>query len=170
MTFSDDWNDQLLARARHELEIVQVEEQYWRKARKQASIAALIVVPLLAALLAGSFVYLTRTQVSGVASVLIVGALGGLLGGVSFCLRRLAARVERRIHPTDWPDWGIWSMLVVPLAGGAGAGAFAALALTRYGSDGPYRPQTLYVAALACALVLARLLNSTLVTIGEEPL
>ena len=40
MKFSYEWNDELLARACHELEIVQLKELYWRKERQRASLAA----------------------------------------------------------------------------------------------------------------------------------
>lgn len=170
MKFSYEWNDELLARACHELEIVQLKEHYWRKERQRASLAAVVLFPLLAALVAGSFSYLTRAQVNGLSSVLIVGALGGLLGGVLVCLRRLATRVRRRIHPPTWPEWGVWSMLIVPLALAAAAGAGGTLVVTRYGADGPYRPQTLYLVALATTLALARLARTTILTSSiEEP-
>ena len=108
----------MLAQACHELEITRIKEHYWRKARRHASLAALFLFPLLAALLVGSFSYLTRAQVSGLSSVLIVGVLGGLLGGVLVCVRWLATRVRRRVGPPAWPEWRVWSMLVAPLAFG----------------------------------------------------
>ncbi len=171
MKFSYEWNDLLLAQACHELEITRIKEHYWRKARRHASLAALFLFPLLAALLAGSFSYLTRAQVSRLSSVLIVGVLGGLLGGVLVCVRRLATRVRRRVGPPAWPEWRVWSMLVAPLAFGAAAGAGGALALTRYGADGSYRPQTVYVVALATALTLAQLGRTTIVSssLEEQP-
>ena len=163
MKFSYEWNDQLLASACHELEIVRIKEHYWRKERQKASLVALVLFPLLAALVAGSFPYLTRAQVSGIGSVLIVGVLGGLLGGVLVCLRRLATRVRRRIGPPTWVDWKVSTMLLLPLALGALTGAGGALAVSRYGTDGPYKPQTLYLVALATVLAFARLGGGTIV-------
>jgi hypothetical protein len=150
-----NWDEPLLAEACHKLEIRQVKEQFWRETRRSASLALVIVIPLLMVVLAVSFEYLTRRQVSGRWSVLVVCLLGGLLGGVLICTARLAQQASVRVAPERWSEGVLW-LLVPPLLTGAAAGAASGFAVMNLGGHDVYNPQTLYLIALVCSLVLSR--------------
>jgi hypothetical protein len=155
MKFRYDWDEPLLAEACHELEIRQIKEQYWREARRSASLAVALMMPLLVAVLVASFEYLTRRQVHDGWSVLAVCLLGGLLGGVLVCLRGLAQRARIRLAPEQWPE-GVTLLLVPPLLTGAAAGTASGFGVMTFVGHDSYRPQTLYLIALACAFALSR--------------
>jgi hypothetical protein len=159
MRFRYEWDEPELARACYDLERRQVIERYWRRERRQASLAvALVATPLLVALLALSLVLLVRARVSGL-EVVAVFLAGGLVGGLLVALRGLGARAVRRRPPKDWPP-GLALVLLWPLASGGVVGALsAAVLLVARGSGASFRPQTLYLIALAAALALDRVLG-----------
>lgn len=168
MRFLYDWDEPLLAEACHKLEIRQVKEQYWRGARRSSSMAVAIVIPLLVVVLAASFEYLTRRQVSGSWSVLAVCLLGGLLGGVLVCLGRLAQRASIRLAPGRW-SYGVRWLLVPPTLTGAAAGVASSFGVMNFGGHEPYNPQTLYLIAFACALALSRVTAVQAFVVPEDP-
>jgi hypothetical protein len=155
MKFWYDWAEPSLAKACHRLEEIQVTEEAWRATRRRASIAVVLLTPLLVVELAASFAYLTRAQVSGW-GVYVVCLLGGLLGGMVASLRRLSALTSRRRPPEDWGDV-LWPRTLYPLAAGSVCGTASAALIIEGRGDHSYRPQTLYLFALAFALVLLRL-------------
>lgn len=167
MKFLYDWSEPLLADACRKLEIRQVKEQYWREARRSASLAVALVIPLFVAVLVASFEYLTRGEVRGSWSVLAVCLLGGLLGGVLGCLGRLAQRARIRLAPERWSE-GVPRLLVPPLLMGAAAGAASGFGVMNFGGHDPYRPQTLYLIGLACALVLSRFTSVEAFDVPED--
>ena len=160
MRFWYEWDEPELAQACHELERLRLYEQYWREARRRASLAiALIANPLLLALLAAALAYLSRAHVSGLA-VFAVCLVGGLTGGLLIALRNLGAWAFRRRPPATWPA-GVAMTLISPLLSGAVAGAASGALLAVRGGDGSYRPQSLYLIALVAALVLIRVARGT---------
>lgn len=163
MKFYYEWDEPELAEACHELEVRQIIEQGWRDARRRSSLTLLLLVPLLAALLAASFAYLSRSQVSGW-TVLAVTMLGGLLGGVLVSLRRLVPLVRTRLAPPFFAEGLPWPLLVSPLLAGAGAGALSAVLLASMRGGETYRPQTLYLIALLASIVSSRLLPVRMVS------
>jgi hypothetical protein len=155
MKFWYEWHEPSLAKACHRLEEIQVIEEVWRTTRRRASIAAALLTPLLVVELAASFAYLTRAQVSGW-SVFAVCLLGGLLGGVIVALQRLTALTSRRRPPEAWSDI-LWPRTLYPVAAGGVCGATSAALVIEGSGHHSYRPQTLYLIALALALALLRL-------------
>jgi hypothetical protein len=160
MRFCYEGDEPELAQACHELERLQIYEADWRASRRRASLAiAILAIPLLLALLAVALVYLSRAQVSGIA-VFAVCLVGGLMGGLMIALRGLGAWAFRRQLPATWPS-GVAMTLTLPLlAGAVGGTASAALFAARNG-NGSYRPQTLYLIALAAAFALIRVSRVT---------
>src|SRR4051794_37894833 len=102
MRFWYEWDEPRLAQACHELEVRQIYEQGWRDVRLRASLAIAFMIPLLVALIAVSFVYLSRRHVSDSWNVLGVCLSGGLLGGVIVALRQLCACARARLPPNRW--------------------------------------------------------------------
>jgi hypothetical protein len=168
MRFLYEWDEPLLAEACHKLEIRQVKDQFWREARRNSSVAVAIVIPLLVVVLAASFEYLTRRQVSGTWSVLAVCLLGGLLGGVLVCLGRLTQRASIRLAPGRWSEGVRW-LLVPPILTGAAAGVASSFGVLNFGGHEPYKPQTLYLIAFACALALSRVAAVDALVVSEDP-
>jgi hypothetical protein len=155
MRFWYEWDESRLAQACHELEVRQIYEQGWREARRRASRAIAVMIPFLVALIAVSFVYLSRRQVSDSWSVFGVCLSGGLLGGVMVGLRQLGACAHARVLPNRCPPGALWLLLPALLTGGI-AGVVSAFGVMSNASHDSYRPQTLYLIALAAALTLAR--------------
>jgi hypothetical protein len=168
MRFYYEWDDSELTNACFELERRQIVEHYWRVARRRLSITCLLLVPLLAALLAASFVFLSRRQVSGGWSVLAVAVLGGLLGGVLVSLRRLVALVRARLVPLAFTGRLPWLLLLAPLLAGTSAGAASAFLLISASGVEAYRPQTLYLIGLGASIVWSRLAPVGMVSVTSS--
>jgi hypothetical protein len=157
MKFWYEWDEPELAKACRQLEERQIYEQSWRETRRNASLTIALAIPLLVALLTVSFEYLSRRQVSGDWGVIVVCLTGGLLGGVIVGLRRLSALTRTRLMPECWPAGAPFLVLTALLAG-AGAGLASAFVLLSNAGHDSYRPQTVYLIALAAAIWLSRFL------------
>jgi hypothetical protein len=168
MKFYYEWDEPELAEACFELERLQIIEQAWREERRRASLATVGLALVLAGLLAASFDFLSRRQVSGRWEVLAVALLGGLLGSLLLSLRLLVPLVRTRLAP---PAFGglPWVLLLHPFFSGVGA-AVVISSLLRYTRRGEaYRPQTVYLLALAASLALTRLSPTRIVSSIGEP-
>lgn len=155
-----DWDDPDGREAYYLLAREEIYDKAWREIRRRASLFVTLLVPLLAGLLLASFPFLTRAKVMGRTEVMIVAALGGLLGGVLLCAGRLASLVWASARPSVdelWPSLpglGL-ALLAKGLLGGACAGILLVVVLSR----DSYRPQTVYLVSVAGALVLVRWLT-----------
>ena len=154
MRFCYDWNEPELAHARLDRELRQIVEDSSRVARQRASRTLLLVVPLLIALLAGSYAVLGRRDVSGGWSVLGVAVLGALLAGVLVLLRRVAPLTHRR--PSASADPPGLPLLLATLLASAAAGTCSGLLIDIASDAGAYRPQTVYLIAFVTSIVWSR--------------
>jgi len=169
MKFYYELHEPELMQACYDLERRQVIEQSWRDERRQTSIALLLFVPVLAFVLAASFHYLSARQVSGYWSVVGVAVLGGLLGGVLVSLRRLVPRLRSRLAPPSFTGSLPWWLLLGPLLTGAAGGLASAFVLiTQKSGVEDFRPQTVYLIALAASIVCSRLLPRSMVATTIE--
>ena len=152
MRFYYEWDERELAEACFELERRQIIEQAWREERRRAGLAAVALAFVLAGLLAASFDSLSRRQVSGRWEVFAVALLGGLLGSVLLTLRLLVPLIRTRLPPADFRGLP-WVLLLHPAFGGAGAALLVTFGLIGWSGEPAYRPQTVYLLALAASLV-----------------
>lgn len=168
MRFYYEWDEPELAEACFELERLQMIEQAWREERRRASLAAVVLALVLAGLLAASFDYLSRRQVSGRWEVLVVALLGGLLGSVLLSLRVLVPLVRTRLAP---PEFGglPWPMLMSPCLGGAGSAVLVSSLLIYWRLGEAFRPQTVYLLAFAASLAWPRLAPTRIVSSAGQP-
>lgn len=168
MRFYYEWDERELAEACFELELRQIIEQAWREERRRASLAALGLGLLLAALLAASFDYLSRRQVSGRWEVLTVALLGGLLGSVLLSLRLLVPLVRTRLAPATFGGLS-WVRLLGPLYAGVGSAVLITSLLLFWQHGEGLRPQTVYLLALATSLAWPRFSPTRIVVSAGEP-
>jgi hypothetical protein len=152
-----NWDDPDGAKAYQWLSRQEIIEEVWRDLRRRASLFVALSVPVVVGLLVVSFPLVTRTKLTGWTSVMTVAALGGLLGGVLWCAARMAtlAATSRGLSYYEvWPSPNriVLATLIKGLIGGLGGGAI----LLRLLSRDSYRPQTVYLVAVAVAIVASR--------------
>jgi hypothetical protein len=146
--------------ARYELERRRITEafveQRWQEARRRASFLLASSVPLLAALLLAPLPFLTRSSLVGVGGLIGICLLGGLLGGLLVCVSQLVgvARTRHRSQEQVFP--GLTAIVLQPFLAGILASLASGLAVLAFAERGSYKPQTLYLLAVALALWFAR--------------
>jgi hypothetical protein len=151
---------------RYQLEEEHIREDDWRGRRRRASLFVALFIPILAGLLVASFPFLTRIQLTGTAAVLADAALGGLLGAVLCCVSRLTA-IARARRPIEEVGGLVW-IIVPPLALGLFASLGAALALLRVVARDAYKPQTVYLLAVALTVTLCKATRTQLVEVVDS--
>ena len=149
-----DWHDPDGHHAYYWLRQQEIIEEGWRSMRRRASLFVVLSFPFLVGLLVVSFQLLIRTRLTGWISVMSVAAAGGVLGGILWCVARmatLAATTRRLPYGEVWPSPNriVLAALSKGLIGGLWGGAIL-LGLLRRDS---YRPQTVYLIAVAVAVV-----------------
>jgi len=158
--------------ARLELERARIIEEYWqeywRGVRRRASLLVAVFVPATAALLVASFLFLTRARLTSAAAVYADAVLGGLLGAVLVCVPKLTAltRVGRSVgdHSVERPFFGV----VLPqLALGFVAGSLEASLVLGFTDQDSYKPQTVYLLAVALAIAFSRVVKARIAYVAE---
>jgi hypothetical protein len=147
-----DWRDRDAADAYYWLTVQEIIDDEWRRVRRRAGLFVALFVPILVGLLGASLLLVTQAELTGWPSVMIVAAVGGLLGGVFWCVARLVglAATRRRLAYDELPpppDWIVWSGLARGLIGGLAGAVVLVLLLGRES----YRPQTVYLVSIASA-------------------
>jgi hypothetical protein len=143
------------AAAEHELRRGRVLEGHEQRLRRRASVLLALSTPALAGIEAASFPFLTRSQLTGTAAVLVVCLLGGLLGSLLVCVPRVAASTRIRRLAAERLD-GLLTTTALQLLAGAVAGVAAAGVLVTLVQRESYSPQTVYVIAVALAVASSR--------------
>jgi hypothetical protein len=146
--------------ARYELERRRISEvfveQRWQEARRRASLLLVFSVPLLAALLLASLPFLIRSSLVGVGGLIGVCLLGGLLGGLLVCVSQLVGVARTRHRSPEQFSPGLTAVVLQPFLAGTLAGLASGLAVLAFAGRESYKPQTLYLLAVALALWFAR--------------
>jgi hypothetical protein len=153
----DDWRDPDGLDAYFWLSKQEIIEAEWRRVRRRASLFVAFSVPALVGLLVVSFQLVTRTKLTGWTSVMTVAAVGGLLGGVLWCVARMATLAATSRHPSLREVWPSPNRIVLAglskgLIGGLWGGGIL-LGLLRRDS---YRAQTVYLIGVAVAVAAAQ--------------
>ena len=124
---NDDWRDPDGLDAYFWLSKQEIIEEEWRRVRRRASQFVAFSIPVLVGLLVVSFQLVIRTKLTGWTSVMTVAAVGGLLGGVLWCVARMATLAATSRHLSLHEVWPSPNRIVLAglskgLIGGLGRG------------------------------------------------